>query len=276
MKKLILIYLVVLSCFGYAQNKSIQLERNGSGQAIIFLPGFTCPGDVWDETIAELGNKFEYIKVTYPGFGGVDPISIPWYGSIKSELKAFIVENDLSDIIIIGHSMGGMLAMDIAADLQEKVSKMVLVDALPCIRQVMMPDVSEEYITFDNPYNNSMMAMADSTFEKNARLMANGMTNDESRIDLLTKWIVESDRETYVYGYTELLKLDLRNKIGNVSAKTLVISADFIGEDLVLKSLDSQYEKLKNKEIKIAKNSKHFIMFDQPEWFVNELNDFLN
>lgn len=275
MKKILLFFLIFYSSFIYAQNQSIKIVKEGKGKTMLLLPGFTCPGEIWNETISQLGKGYEFIKVSYPGFNGIEPIEIPWYGTIKSELKQFIIVNKLSNITIIGHSMGGMLAMDLAAELPEKVDKLILVEAIPCIRQVMMPNVSAEHITFDNPYNNNMIQMSDSLFRNTAESMAQGMTNNKDKTDLLAQWIIESDRKTYVYGYTELLKLDLRDKLANIKAKTLILSADFMGKDVVLKNLESQYEKLDNKEIKIAKSSKHFIMFDQPDWFNNELSKFL-
>ena len=139
-----------------------------------------------------------------------------------------------------------------------------------------MPNVDVEYITFDNPYNNNMIQMSDSLFRNSANFMAQGMTNNKDKTDLLAQWIIESDRKTYVYGYTELLKLDLRNKLTDIEAKTLILSADFMGKELVLKNVESQFENLKNKEIKIAESSKHFIMYDQPKWFYNEISTFLN
>lgn len=275
MKRTVLLFLIIYVSINCVKAISLKVDKDGKGKPILFLPGFTCPGEVWNETISNLGEDYESIKFTYPGFAHVEPISIPWYKTIVEDLKSYILENNLKDFIIVGHSMGGMLAMEIAAEFPDLVDKMILVDALPCIRQVMMPNVSEENITFDNPYNNNMIQMPDSVFQKTAYFMAQGMTNDQSKVGLLTQWIIDSDRETYVYGYTELLKLDLRDELEKIKAKTLILSADFIDKEVVLNNLKEQYGKLENKEIKIANSSKHFIMFDQQEWFVNELSEFL-
>jgi hypothetical protein len=41
-------------------------------------------------------------------------------------------------------------------------------------------------------------------------------------------------------------------------------------------NLEKQYAKLTNKTIEIAAGGKHFIMFDQPQWFYEKLNSFLS
>jgi hypothetical protein len=38
---------------------------------------------------------------------------------------------------------------------------------------------------------------------------------------------------------------------------------------------ENQYSNLSNKTIVMATNSKHFLMFDQPEWFYKTVNEFL-
>ena len=41
------------------------------------------------------------------------------------------------------------------------------------------------------------------------------------------------------------------------------------------KEYNLQYAELKNKTIKVA-DAKHFIMYDQPEWFYNQIDAFFN
>lgn len=261
--------------FGFAQSKAFDVKVAGKGQPLIFLPGFTCPGAIWDETITNLESKFKTYQFTYAGFGDVPEIEMPWYGTLANEIASYIEEQKLKNVIIIGHSMGGMLAIDIAARHPNRISKMVMVDALPCIREIVMPQVPVEQIAFESPYNTQMINASDSALRVTAGYMAMGMSNQTSRHQELIGYIMNSDRETYVYGYTELLKLDLREKLATIPASTLILGADFPSKEAVMPNFESQFANLKNKEIKIASNSKHFIMFDQPEWFYAEVNNFL-
>jgi pimeloyl-ACP methyl ester carboxylesterase len=77
------------------------------------------------------------------------------------------------------------------------------------------------------------------------------------------------------HGYTDLLKLDLRDTLSEIKCETLIIGASFPYKEVAQENFEKQYEKLPNKVIKMASNSKHFIMYDQPEWFYNTLNNFL-
>ena len=266
---------IVLSPLGFAQSKAYEVKVKGYGQPIVFLPGFTCPGEVWDTTVSHLKSEYQTHQFTYAGFGGVPEIELPWYETLVDNISTYIEENNLQDAVIIGHSMGGMLAIDLAARLPKRIKKMVLVDALPNIREVMMPQVPVEQIAYDSPYNNQMLEASDSALMITASYMAMGMSNQTSHHQELVGYIMDADRETYVYGYTELLKLDLKNKLKDLTVETLILGADFPSKEAVLPNFESQYANLRNKEIKIATNSKHFIMYDQPAWFHEEVNNFL-
>ena len=269
----ILFLAFALAC--HAQSPSFAIEKRGEGRPILFLPGFITPGTVWNETVKALEGKAESHLFTYAGFGGVAPIDTPWYPALKRDLIAYIEKERLSHITIIGHSMGGTLAMDIAAALPDKVDKLILVDALPCMREVMMPGVSAEQIQYNAPYNNQMLEMKEEPFQQMAAMMAGGMTDNKEKKDTILKWILTADRKIFVYGYTDLLKLDQRAALPLMRAKTLILGATFPTKEVARATLEKQFATLKEKRIEMAPDSKHFIMFDQPDWFYAQVNTFL-
>lgn len=91
---------------------------------------------------------------------------------------------------------------------------------------------------------------------------------------MITNWILEADRKTYVYGYTDLLKLDVRTQLSKVKANVLILGAPTYGT-IAKETMEKQYANLANKRIEMAPDSRHFIMFDQPEWFYKKVNAFL-
>jgi pimeloyl-ACP methyl ester carboxylesterase len=270
-----LILFLFFSLLCLAQSHSFVVEKRGAGKPILFLPGFATPGFVWNETVKKLEGKNESHLFTYAGFGGVAAIDTPWYSTIKTDLIAYIKKEGLSRITIIGHSMGGTLAMDIAAALPDKVEKLVLVDALPNIRELILPGVSADQIQYNSPYNKNMLEMKEEPFQQIAKMMASGMTGNAEKKDTILKWILAAERKTYVYGYTDLLKLDLREDLSFIRAKILILGATFPTKEVARNTLEKQYANLKEKQINMAPDSKHFIMFDQPDWFYDQVKTFL-
>lgn len=275
MKKILLIFVSFLFIhFGYSQSP-IKVEKSGEGNPILFLPGFTTPGSIWNETIANLNGTFETHAVSYAGFNGLAPIGTPWYAPIRQALVDYVKEEKLTNLTIIGHSMGGNLATELAAVLDDELNGLILVDALPCMRELMMPGVPASSLQYDSPYNNQMLNMPDDAFKNVAQSMARNMTNKEDKIDLIASWSIAADRKTYTYGYTDLLKLDLRPQLSDITTETLILGASFPSKEMALQTFEKQYAKLGNKAIELADDSKHFIMFDQPTWLYNQINSYL-
>lgn len=271
-KALILIKTLLIVSLAVAQ-QPVQIEKSGEGNPILFLPGFTTPGSVWNETIENLNGSFESHVVSYAGFNGLESIGTPWYAPIKQALIDYIKAEKLTNLTVIGHSMGGNLATEIAAELD--VQGLIIVDALPCMRELMMPGVPASSLQYDSPYNNQMLNMPADGFKNTAMMMARNMTNNEDKFELIAGWSIAADRKTYVYGYTDLLKLDLRPQLENITTDVLILGASFPSKEMVVPNFEKQYANLKNKTIEIADDSKHFIMFDQPEWLYNQINNYL-
>jgi len=275
MKKVIFCLLLVCSLAGYSQNAAINIEKSGKGTPVIFLPGFITPGSMWKETATNLKGKFESHFVSYAGFNGLAPIEMPWYSTIKNELFDYIRKNNLRKIILIGHSMGGNLAVELAAALGDVVEKVIIVDALACMREVMMPNVPAEALQYESSYNKQMLAMPDDGFANMANMMAQGMTTVKEKQELIKSWILTADRKTYVFGYTDLLKLDLRPTLAQIETPVLIVGAPFPSKEVVLANYEKQYANLNNKKLEIAPEGKHYIMYDQPDWLYNQINTFL-
>lgn len=105
----------------------------GSGPDVILIPGLTEGRDVWAGTVRAVpGYRYHLVQVA--GFGGEPargnargPIVAP----LAAELARYIVENRLRRPAIIGHSMGGTLAMMLAAEHPRQVGRIMVVDMLP-------------------------------------------------------------------------------------------------------------------------------------------------
>ena len=275
--------MLLLSCFfiiftaqSQAQEKSFQVEITGKGNPVLLFPGFSCTGDVWNETIKELSKTHECHVFTFAGFGTVPPIASPWLETIKNDLENYVARKKLDKPTIIGHSMGGSLALWLAAAKPETYKQLIIVDGLPSIGALMIPDFSPEKVSYDNPYSKQQLTMDETAFKQMANQMATGMTLNKEKQPLLVSWMEQSDRKTYVYGYIDLMKLDLRETIKDIKIPVTIMAAvSFYPRKQVEELYTTQYEKLTNKEILYVEDSAHFIMFDKSDWFLKHIQKLL-
>jgi pimeloyl-ACP methyl ester carboxylesterase len=253
------------------QNSPFNVEVKGDGEPILFIPGFTCTGEVFDDVVKELSKSYQCHIFTLAGFGNVPPIEKDWLLNVKNGISNYIDSKNLKNPIVIGHSLGGTLAMWLAKTVDLNLKKIIVVDALPSIGALMIPNFDPATIVYDNPYSKTLLNMNDEEFKKMAYQSAKFMSLNEDKHEVIAKWIIMSDRKTYVNGYTDLLKLDLRDELANINVPVVILAATHPNKEMMQKNYDKQYRNLKNYEIFYAENSAHFIMYDRPEWFLTQI-----
>ncbi len=278
--KNILLFLAVffsLTIQAQTENQPIYVKVKGSGKPIMLIPGFTVPGESWDTLVNQLMKDYECHIVTLAGFGGKEAIEFPWLPKVNDALENYIQHNQLTDLKVIGHSLGGTIATWLASREKNQIVEIILVDALPATGALMIPNFNPENLVYDNPYSNQQLAMSETEFEQMAQGMAQGMSLNLETQKRIKDWMVLADRKTYVYGYTDYLKLDLREDLKSISIPVTIIAADKpYGKEIVTQTYQSQYANLAKYDLRIADNSAHFVMFDKPEWFMQQVQQILH
>ncbi|MEM9680514.1 MAG: alpha/beta hydrolase, partial [Bacteroidota bacterium] len=222
--------------------------------------------------VADLSKTHECHVFTFAGFGDVPAIEKPWLPKIKEDIITYISEKNLKNVTLIGHSLGGTLSLWLGTDNNKSIKNIIAVDALPSTGALMIPNYDSNMIAYDTPYNNQVLNMDDKAFESMASQMASGMVLNEDKKKTIKDWIVNTDRKTYVYGFTDLLKLDLREDISKIKVPVLLLAATKpYGPETVKNTYENQYKNLDGYTIKYAQESAHFIMFDQPKWLLEAI-----
>lgn len=278
MKTTVVCFILLIMGLAHAQEavSPIDVEVTGKGEPLLLIPGFTVPGDIWDPIVEHLESDFECHVVTMAGFGGKDPIEFPWLPKITKALQEYMERQGLQNVRVMGHSLGGTVGTWLASRDQSPVTELILIDALPAAGALMIPDFDPDKLSYESPYNDQLMAMDKAQFELMASNMAQGMSLKASSREKITDWILQADRKTYVYGYTDYLQLDMREDLKKISVPVTILAADRpYGKDMVRGTYEQQYKNLAEYDIFIAENAAHFIMFDQPEWFLEKIQHIL-
>lgn len=268
-----LLPLLLLAWAAPAQQTAFTVDVSGRGEPVFLLPGFTATAQVWQQTVAALSANHECHAFTFAGFGGVPPIEMPWLPTIRTQLIEYIHKKKLKKVTIIGHSLGGTLGMWLVTSEPALFKKLIAVDALPCTGALMMPNFNPNQMVYDNPYSKQQMAMDSTQFRRMATQMAAGMSLNKDKQPQLIDWMLQADRKTYVYGYIDLLKLDLREALANLQVPMVILAATYPNRQQVENTWNQQLAKLKEKHIEYAEPSAHYIMYDQPTWLITKIKE---
>lgn len=275
MKKQFLLFVFGVFFLNVGSNaqQAFQVKVTGKGAPVLLFPGFACTGEVFDETVAVLAKQYECHVFTFAGFGNVPAVEKPWLPKIKDQVIAYVKEKKLNKAVIIGHSLGGTLGLWLAAAEQNLFKKVIAVDALPCTGALMMPNYNSATMVYDNPYSKQMLQTDTATFRTQAKQQVAFMMLNKEKQSKVVDWMMQADRQTYVYGYVDLLKLDLREEVANINVPVIVLAATHPNKAMIEKTYNEQYAKLGNKVIHYADQSAHFVMYDQPEWYLTKINE---
>src|SRR6187402_662542 len=112
MKQIIVLFIISLIIFqANAQNNAFKVEVSGKGQPIILIPGYSCSGEVWNETVAHLKNKYECHVITIAGYAGVPKLDTPILKTVRNELINYVKTKKLNKPMLIGHSLGAFMSL---------------------------------------------------------------------------------------------------------------------------------------------------------------------
>jgi pimeloyl-ACP methyl ester carboxylesterase len=123
------ILLTVPTSFGVVP---VQVEQRGEGRAVVILHGGAGPASVTrfaDLLAEETGSRV--VVPTHPGFGGTQrPEPLETVGQLAELYASMFVELALDDVTLIGNSIGGWIAAEVALLRPADLGRLVLVDAV--------------------------------------------------------------------------------------------------------------------------------------------------
>ena len=281
MKNVIFTILIVFLGFtSFAQQKSFDVKIIGKGKPVVLIPGYSCSGDVWKETADHLKNKYQLHILTLAGYAGTKPIDSPILQTVHNEIIAYVKTNKLNKPIVIGHSLGAFMGLWLSSSEPDLFGKLICVDGVPFISALTNPDITADSLKDDPRHNleaviNNFKAIPNEGYVDYMTKAMLYQVQDSTRARQIAEWSYASDRRTLGATIIEMSLTDLRKDIARIKSPVLVLTSLFNTKENSTKIYNQQYAALPNKTIKVA-DSKHFIMYDQPEWFYTEIDTFLN
>jgi pimeloyl-ACP methyl ester carboxylesterase len=249
----------------------ISVEVRGSGPDVVLIPGLASSSGVWNGTVAAVpGYRYHLVQVA--GFAGTAAagnsagrVAAP----VADEIARYIAANRLARPAIVGHSMGGSIAMMIGARHPGIVGRVMVVDMLPSpARPFGVPPAAVKPL---------------------AKLIGGEMAGaDRLRRDLKSlvgrfgssNWL-ESRNDAGVVGrsVSELLATDLTPELGRIRAPLTVVYACSARLSYacgtVSRAFASAYSERPGTKLVRIDRSGHTTMWDRPAEFQAALRAFL-
>ncbi len=277
MRKTFFAFLLALPVAAIAQ-PSFQVKITGHGQPMILIPGLASSGETWDSTVARYQDRYECHVLTLAGFAGVPRIPAPMLDKVRDDIAAYIRDQKLVKPVIVGHSLGGFMALDIASKYPGLPGKLIIVDAYPSLAAMFRPEVTPALEKSEAAMTRKYMSQPGGG--DGAKAMIRTMVTGDADFDRIMSWGHASDQTAIVDAMVEMYGTDLREDIATIQSPTLVLTTwiaykDYIDQQQLKENGRLEYAKLKGADIRMTATSRHFIMYDDPQWFFTQLDGFL-
>lgn len=260
----------------------ISVTSIGSGPDVVLVHGLSSSREVWSGMVEAIpGYRFHLVQIN--GFAGHPPAGNaagPVIASAAEEIARYIREAKLQRPAIIGHSMGGTVAMSVAAR-HELVSKLMVVDMLPFLGVLFgPPGTTAESVrpTADALRDQSLSASAEQRRRTIEASIAT-MVRSEALRAAPVNHALASDQAVAARAFHELIVTDLRPELARISMPSTILYVKTPNVPLSAEQFDALYAAsylaLPNARLVRIPDSYHFIMYDQPARFVQEVETFL-
>lgn len=103
----------------------------GQGQPIVMLHGIFGSSDNWLTQSRMLSERYHTYALDLRNHGQSPHDEVFDYASMVEDVLKFMKENNIEDPILMGHSMGGKVAMNLALAYPDKIGKLIVVDIAP-------------------------------------------------------------------------------------------------------------------------------------------------
>ncbi|MEM7151184.1 MAG: alpha/beta hydrolase [Myxococcota bacterium] len=254
------------------------MHRHGTGPAVILIPGLTCGADVWDETVQRLEGRYELHVLTLSGFAGRPPIDGPLLPRVREDLAAYIRAEGLRRPAVVGHSLGGFMALWLGATEPDLVGPLVAVDGLPSLAAAM--NVPGPQVEAAAAAMRDQMASLDAdAFAAQTRASLTGLMVSPDDVATVAQTAVRSDPPTVGKAMYEMLTRDLRQDVAAIESDVLLFGPG-VGTPEQRTMVESVYREqmaaVPTHEVVFAEGSRHFVMLDARAFFAETLDAFLD
>lgn len=116
-------------------------------------------------------------------------------------------------------------------------------------------------------------SMSGEQFYQMQKITIPSLVADTSKQAMIVNWSVNSDRNTFGEMYCDFMNTDLREKIKNIKCPSLILLESYFKN--LKPAISEQYKNLKNADFQYADKGLHFIMYDDKDWYLEQLQNFI-
>jgi len=221
---------------------------------MVLIHGLGGNADIWDEILPYLKGTFRVWTFELAGHGRTQPIVDPTIEKEAERLAAYMAEQEITYPTLVGHAMGGMVALQYTIGHPADVSRLILMDTAPMqlASQEQKAAVGRELATDYDQYVYSRFV---------------NMTPNQEVTERILDTALRTDSATFISLLMSSFDFDLSDQLYSLPVPLLVVGSElmFPGKDNSQHQLDHYgFGKARSLSFKRMGGTGHFMMLERP------------
>lgn len=247
----------------------VYYEIVGEGEPLLFIHGLGSSSRDWEQQVSFFANNYQVITFDVRGHGQsskpTGPYSIPQFAT---DVSTLLNKLGFDSIHVIGISMGGMIAFQLAVDQPETVKSLVIVNSTPEFVVRTFKLQIQIWIRFFIVRLLGMRRLG----EVLSKRLFPSPEHENIRSVFAQRWS-ENDARAYRESMRAIIGWSVADRIEEINCPTLVIASEHDYTPLTVKK--TYVERMANAKLKVIDHARHAVPVERPEQFNTILEAFL-
>ncbi|NUR44164.1 MAG: alpha/beta fold hydrolase [Streptomyces sp.] len=237
--------------------------RDGEGVPLVFVHGWTANRHRWDHQLAHFAEKRRVIRLDLRGHGESGGAGVRTIAELADDVLALLDHLEIEWCVLVGHSMGGMIAQTITLAHPDRVERLVLVNSIGRMTysrgRGLLLGVS------------TLVPFKLFVATNIQRAFAPGYPRDEIRA--YVKASADTPREVVMTLYGAMRAFDVLDRVGEIDVPTLMIHG-YHDIQLPVRQMLRMAKAYRDAEVRIL-DAGHELPVEKPEELTRALDRFV-
>lgn len=244
-------------------------EIRGQGQALLFIHGLGSSSRDWEMQVPAFEERYSVITYDVRGHGRSDKPPGPYsVTQFAQDAAGLLQELGMNMAHVVGISMGGMIAFELALNFPHMVHSLTVVNSYPEVRVESLKErlmVWRRFLLLEVLGMRGMgIALANQLFPR--------PDQESLHTTFVERW-AENDKRAYRDTLRAIVGWDVEERLPEIQCPVLVVASD--RDYLPLKEKRAYAEKLPRANLVVVQNARHAVTAEKPAVFNRTLESFL-
>jgi len=258
----------------FATVNNIQIHYTSSGKSdgevLLFVHGLGSSGRDWELQVSAFEADYHVLTVDMRGHGQSDKPAVHAYTmkQFAGDIIELLNQLEIDKVHIVGISMGGMIAFQMAVDYQERIKSMIIINSGPALVPKTFKDRMTIWMRF--------LIVRFMGMQKMGETLAPRLFVDEDQEDIrqafIQRWS-ENDPNAYMAAMRALAGWTVEEHIHKITVPTLILASDQDYTPVAAK--EAYVAKMSSAHLEIIENAHHAVSMERPQALNASIRQFL-